>query len=146
MVGSLMYLTSSRHDLVFSVCMCARYQAKPTKKHLDAVKRVFRYLNGTINIGLWYSKDTGIELTAYADADHAGVQDNRRSTSGSAQFLGEQVENDVVELCFVKTKYQLAYIFTKALARERFEFLLNRLGMQSMTPKTLKRLVESDEE
>nr|GEW98482.1 integrase, catalytic region, zinc finger, CCHC-type, peptidase aspartic, catalytic [Tanacetum cinerariifolium] len=84
MVGSLIYLTASRPDLVFAICMCARYQAKPTKKHLEALKRVFRYLKGTINWGLWYPKDTAMALTAYADADHAGCQDTRRSTSGSA--------------------------------------------------------------
>ncbi|GJU47349.1 hypothetical protein Tco_1204615 [Tanacetum coccineum] len=70
MVGSLMYLTASRPDLVFAVCMCARYQASPTKKHLEALKRVFRYLRGTINWGLWYPKDSAMALTAYADADH----------------------------------------------------------------------------
>ncbi|GKF38942.1 hypothetical protein Tco_0119003, partial [Tanacetum coccineum] len=77
MVGSLMYLIASRPDLVFTVCMCARYQAKPTKKHLEAIKRIFRYL-----MGLWYPKDNAMSLTAYADADHAGYQDSRRSTSG----------------------------------------------------------------
>ncbi|GJR82839.1 retrovirus-related pol polyprotein from transposon TNT 1-94 [Tanacetum coccineum] len=84
MVGCLMYLTASRPDLVFAVCMCARYQSKPTKKHLEVVKRIFRYIQGTINMGLWYPKDTSIGLTSYADADHAGCQDTRRSTSGSA--------------------------------------------------------------
>nr|GFB14600.1 uncharacterized mitochondrial protein AtMg00810-like [Tanacetum cinerariifolium] len=91
MVGSLMYLAASSPDLVFAVCMCARYQAKPTKKHLEALKRVFRYLKGTINWGLWYLKDTAMALTAYADADHAGCQDTRRSTSKSAQFLGDKL-------------------------------------------------------
>ncbi|GJU47921.1 retrovirus-related pol polyprotein from transposon TNT 1-94 [Tanacetum coccineum] len=91
MIGSLMYLTSSRPDLIYAVCLCARYQAKPTEKHLNAVKRIFRYLKGTINMGLWYSKDTGMSLTAYSDADHAGCQDTRRSTSGSAQFLGDKL-------------------------------------------------------
>ncbi|GJY76715.1 retrovirus-related pol polyprotein from transposon TNT 1-94, partial [Tanacetum coccineum] len=81
MVGSLMYLTASRPDLVFAVCMCARYQASPTKKHLEALKRVFWYLRGTINWGLWYLKDTAMALTAYADADHAGCQDTRRRGS-----------------------------------------------------------------
>ncbi|GJW60242.1 retrovirus-related pol polyprotein from transposon TNT 1-94 [Tanacetum coccineum] len=99
MVGSLMYLTASRPDLVFVVYMCARYQASPTKKHLEALKRVFRYLRGTINWGLWYPKDIAMALTAYADADHAD--------------------------------YQLADIFTNALPRERFEFLLLRLGMKN---------------
>ncbi|GJR25952.1 retrovirus-related pol polyprotein from transposon TNT 1-94 [Tanacetum coccineum] len=79
MVGSLMYLTASRPDLVFVVCMCARYQASPTKKHLEALKRVFWYLRGTINWGLWYLKDTAMALTAYADADHAGRSSKRSS-------------------------------------------------------------------
>ncbi|GJX24553.1 hypothetical protein Tco_0230849 [Tanacetum coccineum] len=91
MIGSLMYLTSSRPDLIYAVCLCARYQAKPTKKHLQAVKRIFQYLKGTINMGLWYSKDTGMSLTAYADADLAGCQDTRHSTPGSAQFLGDKL-------------------------------------------------------
>nr|GFB73197.1 copia protein [Tanacetum cinerariifolium] len=68
-----------------------RYQAKPTKKHLEALKRVFWYLKGTINWGLWYPKDTAMALTAYADADHAGCQDTQRSTSRSAQFLGDKL-------------------------------------------------------
>ncbi|GKA14417.1 copia protein [Tanacetum coccineum] len=91
MVGSLMYLTASRLDLVFAVYMCARYQASPTKKHLEALKRVFRYLRGTINWGLWYLKDTAMALMAYADADHASCQDTQRSTSESAQFLGDKL-------------------------------------------------------
>ncbi|GKB33398.1 retrovirus-related pol polyprotein from transposon TNT 1-94 [Tanacetum coccineum] len=229
MAGSLMYLTANRPDLVFAVCICTKYQASPTKKHLEALKRVFRYLRGTINWGLWYPKDTAMALTAYADADHAGCQDTRRSMSRSAQFLGdklvswsskkqksttistteaeyinmsrccaqilwmrsqlidygfafnkiplycenciaialycnnvqhsrskhidirhhfirEQVEKGVVELYFMTMDYQLADIFTKALPREQFEFLLLRLGMKSMTPETLKRLQDGEEE
>ncbi|GKD29314.1 hypothetical protein Tco_1240092 [Tanacetum coccineum] len=153
-------------------------------------------------MGLWYSKDSCIALTAYADVDHAGCQDTRRSTSGSMQLLGDrlvswsskkqnsttissteaeyialsgccsqilwtrslltdyglgfnkiplycdkkQVENGVVELYFVRTEYQLADIFTKALGRERLEFLINKLGMKSMSPEMLKRLAEEEEE
>nr|GEY59653.1 hypothetical protein [Tanacetum cinerariifolium] len=84
MIGSLMYLTSSRPDLIYAVCLCARYQAKPIEKHLNAVKRIFRYLKGTINTGLWYLKDTSMSLTTYADADHEGCQDTRCSTLGGA--------------------------------------------------------------
>lgn len=91
MIGSLMYLTASRPDLLFAVCICACYQSKPTKKHLEAVKRVFRYLKGTIHLGLWYPKDTAMALTAYSNAGHAGCQDTRRSTSGGAQFLGDKL-------------------------------------------------------
>nr|GEZ92716.1 copia protein [Tanacetum cinerariifolium] len=83
MIGTLLYLTASRPDLQFAICMCARYQARPTKNHLHAVKRIFRYLRGTINQRLWYPKDSSIALTVSADADHAGCQDTRRSTSGS---------------------------------------------------------------
>ncbi|GKD04820.1 retrovirus-related pol polyprotein from transposon TNT 1-94 [Tanacetum coccineum] len=91
MIGSLLYLRASRPDFNYVVYLCARYQAKPTEKHLQAMKQIFRYLNGTINMGLWYSKDTDMSLTAYADADHAGCQDTRRSTSESAQFLGDKL-------------------------------------------------------
>ncbi|GJV94014.1 retrovirus-related pol polyprotein from transposon TNT 1-94 [Tanacetum coccineum] len=89
-IGSLMYLTSSRPDLVFALCMCARYHAKPTKKHLHAVKRIFQYLKRTIDMGLWSLKDSCITLTAYTDADHVGCQ-NRQSTSRSAQFLVDKL-------------------------------------------------------
>ncbi|GJT22921.1 retrovirus-related pol polyprotein from transposon TNT 1-94 [Tanacetum coccineum] len=91
MIGSLMYLISSRPDLVQAVCYCARYQARPTKKHLKEVKRIFRYLNGTINMGLWYPKDPSFELTSFLDADHAECLDTRKSTSGGIQFLGEKL-------------------------------------------------------
>ncbi|GJY72930.1 hypothetical protein Tco_0477361 [Tanacetum coccineum] len=91
MIGTLMYLRASRPDLVFAMCMCARYQAKPTKKHLHAVKRIFRYLQGSINMGLWYPKDSCIALTAFANADHASCQDTRKSTSRSMQMLGERL-------------------------------------------------------
>ncbi|GJY35444.1 retrovirus-related pol polyprotein from transposon TNT 1-94 [Tanacetum coccineum] len=88
MVGALMYLTASRPDIVHATCYCARYQAKPTEKHLTAVKRIFRYLKDSINMGLWYPKDTSFELTAFLDSDHAGCLDSRKSTSGGIQFLG----------------------------------------------------------
>ncbi|GJT60410.1 integrase, catalytic region, zinc finger, CCHC-type containing protein [Tanacetum coccineum] len=94
MVGSLMYLSASRPDIVFIVCMCARYQAKPTKKHLHAIKWILRYLKGTIYTGLWYLKDSGFALRAFADANYAGCQDTKRSTSGSAQFLGDKLLSD----------------------------------------------------
>nr|GEZ60873.1 hypothetical protein [Tanacetum cinerariifolium] len=83
MIGTLLYLIASRPALQFAICMCVRYQARPTEKHLHAVKKIFRYLRGTVNRGLWYPKDSLIALTAFADADHASCQDTRRSTSGS---------------------------------------------------------------
>nr|GFA54615.1 uncharacterized mitochondrial protein AtMg00810-like [Tanacetum cinerariifolium] len=87
MVRALMYLTTSRPDIMHATCYCARYQAKPTEKHLTAVKRFFRYLKDTIHIGLWYPKDTGFELTAFSDSDHAGCLDSRKSTFGEAEYV-----------------------------------------------------------
>nr|GFB08758.1 retrovirus-related Pol polyprotein from transposon TNT 1-94 [Tanacetum cinerariifolium] len=123
-------------------------QAKPSEKHLQAVKRIFRYLKGTIYMGLWYLNDTDMYLTAYADADHAECQDTRRSTSGSAyrSTTGERVENEIMELYFIRTEYQLADIFTKPLPQERFNFLIDKLGMKSMSPDTLKRLAKETDE
>nr|GEW27387.1 hypothetical protein [Tanacetum cinerariifolium] len=88
MVGALMYLTASRPDITHATCYCAHYQAKPTEKHLIAVKRIFWYLKDTIYRGLWYPKDTSFELTTFSDLDHAGCLDSRKSTSGGIQFLG----------------------------------------------------------
>ncbi|GJT86707.1 retrotransposon protein, putative, ty1-copia subclass [Tanacetum coccineum] len=90
-VDTLMYLTASRPDLTFVVCICARYQANPTEKYLHAIKRIFKYLRGTVNRGLWYLKDSSIALAAYANADHAGYQDTRQSTSRSMQLLGDRL-------------------------------------------------------
>nr|GFC75323.1 uncharacterized mitochondrial protein AtMg00810-like [Tanacetum cinerariifolium] len=86
--GALMYLTSSRPYIMHATCYCTRYQAQPTEKHLTAVRRIFWYLKDTIHMGLWYPKDTGLELTAFSDLDHASCLDSRKSTSGGIQFLG----------------------------------------------------------
>nr|GFB17287.1 retrovirus-related Pol polyprotein from transposon TNT 1-94 [Tanacetum cinerariifolium] len=91
MIASLMYVTSSRPDIMFATCMCARYQANPNEHNVSAIKRISHYLKGTINLGLWYSKDSGFDLTAYSDADHAGCHLDRKSTSGSVQFLGDKL-------------------------------------------------------
>ncbi|GJR95463.1 retrovirus-related pol polyprotein from transposon TNT 1-94 [Tanacetum coccineum] len=88
MIGGLMYLTASRPDIAFATFVCARYQARPTVKHLKEVKRIFWYLRQSYNMGLWYPKDSGFELIAYSDADHAGCKDDCKSTSGGLQFLG----------------------------------------------------------
>nr|GEZ72745.1 hypothetical protein [Tanacetum cinerariifolium] len=143
MIGALMYLTSSRPDIVHATCLCAWYLAKPTEKHLKEVKRIFRYLQGTINTSLWYTKDSGFELTGFLDADYAGCKDTFKSTSSGAQFLGENlehVEKGTIELYFVKKDYQLADIFTKALPADRFNYLVRHLGMRSLSPKELERL------
>nr|GEU75341.1 hypothetical protein [Tanacetum cinerariifolium] len=80
-----------RPDIVQAICYYARYQARPMKNHLKEVKRIFRYLKGTINMGLWYPKDSGFELTAFSDIDHAGYLDTHKSTSGGIQFFGNKL-------------------------------------------------------
>nr|GEY08568.1 retrovirus-related Pol polyprotein from transposon TNT 1-94 [Tanacetum cinerariifolium] len=216
MVGALMYLIASRPDIMHATCYYARYQVKPTEKHLTVVKRIFRYLKDTIHMGLWYPKDTGFELIAFLDSDHAGCLDSRKSTSCGIQFLGgdklvswsskkqdctsmssvegeyvslsaccaqvlwirtqltdygfhfdkiptycdskeaiaiscnpvhhsctkhidvryhfikEKIEKGIVELFFVETEYQLADVFTKALPKERFKYLVRRLEAEYM--------------
>ncbi|GKB54015.1 putative ribonuclease H-like domain-containing protein [Tanacetum coccineum] len=87
MIGSLMYLTSSRPDIMFAVCACARYQVNPKVSHLHAVKRIFRYLKGQPKLGLWYPKDSPFDLVAYTDSDYAGASLDRKSTTGGCQFL-----------------------------------------------------------
>nr|GEU77472.1 retrovirus-related Pol polyprotein from transposon TNT 1-94 [Tanacetum cinerariifolium] len=225
MIGGLMYLTSSRPDIAYATFVCARYQAHPTDKHLKEVKRIFRYLIQAINMGLWYSKDSRFELIAYADADHAGCNDDCKITSRGIQFLEdklvrwsskkrdctamssteaeyvslsaccaqviwmrtqlmdygfhfnktliycdsksaiaiscnpiqrsrtkhiniryhfikEHVDKGTIELYFVGMEYQFVDLFTIALPKERFEFLVHKIGMRCMTPLQLERLAK----
>nr|GEV03677.1 retrovirus-related Pol polyprotein from transposon TNT 1-94 [Tanacetum cinerariifolium] len=205
------------------------YRGSAHRKARTCSKNIFRYLRGTVHYGLWYMKDSFVALTTFADADHAGCQVTRRSTSESVQFLGErliswsskrqksaaisstgaeyiaisgfcaqilwmrsqlsdyglgfnkilmyydnksaialccnnvqhyrskhidiryhfikeQVENGVIKLYFVNTEYQLADLFIKALGRDRIEFLINKLGMSSCMPETLKQLMDEVDE
>ncbi|GJX42633.1 copia protein [Tanacetum coccineum] len=88
MLGSLFYLTASRPDIMFSVCLCGHFQEAPNTSHLEAIKRIFRYIKGTTYLGLWYPKGTSIEIVVYADSDHAGDYVDRKSTSGICTFVG----------------------------------------------------------
>ncbi|GKE54777.1 hypothetical protein Tco_1489933 [Tanacetum coccineum] len=87
MIGSLMYLTSSRLDIMFVVCACARFQVTPKVSHLHVVKRIFRYLKGQPKLGLWYPRDSSFDLVAYSDSDYAGASLDKKSTTGGCQFL-----------------------------------------------------------
>nr|GEX53140.1 uncharacterized mitochondrial protein AtMg00810-like [Tanacetum cinerariifolium]GEX53653.1 uncharacterized mitochondrial protein AtMg00810-like [Tanacetum cinerariifolium] len=149
MVGAQMYLTASRQNIVHATCYCACYQARPTKKHLREVKRIFRYLKNTINIGLWYPKDTGFNLTAFSDSNHAGYLDIRKNASDGIQFLGgdklvswssKKQEFTSMTLAESETKYQLADLFTKALSEDRFKYLVRQLGIRCLTPDELEVL------
>jgi hypothetical protein len=89
MIGSLLYLCASRPNIMLSVCMCARFQANPKECHLVAVNRILRYLVHTSNLGLWYPKGSKFNLLGYSDFDNAGCKGDRKSTSGTCQFLGQ---------------------------------------------------------
>ncbi|GJR48225.1 putative ribonuclease H-like domain-containing protein, partial [Tanacetum coccineum] len=91
MIGSLMYLTSLRPDIMFAVCACARYQVNPKVSHLHTVKRIFRYLKGQPKLGLWYPKDSPFDLVAYTNSDYAGASLDRKSTTRGCQFLGSRL-------------------------------------------------------
>ncbi|KAH9725866.1 hypothetical protein KPL70_008032 [Citrus sinensis] len=111
MIGSLLYLTASRPDIMFSVCLCARFQSCPKESHLLAVKRIFLYLSGTIDIGLWYPRGTHIDLTCFSDADFAGYKVDRKSTSGTCYILGHSLvswfskKQNSVELSTTEAEY-----------------------------------------
>ncbi|GJS26484.1 putative ribonuclease H-like domain-containing protein [Tanacetum coccineum] len=91
MIGSLMYLTSSRLDIMFSVCACSRFQVQPKVSYLNAVKMIFRYLKGRPKLGLWYPKDSPFILEAFSDSDYAGANLDRKSTTRGCQFLGSRL-------------------------------------------------------
>jgi hypothetical protein len=91
MIRSLLYVTISRLDVMFSVCICARFQASPRESNLKATKRILRYLKNTQNIGLWYPKGAKFELVGYSNSDYAGCKVERKSTSGTCQLFGRSL-------------------------------------------------------
>nr|GEU58716.1 hypothetical protein [Tanacetum cinerariifolium] len=147
MIRSLMYLTSSRPDLIYAVCLCARYQTKPTEKHLKADTR--RSTSGSaqfLDYGFQFNKipldfDNKSAIALCCN----NIQHSRpKHIDKRYHFIKEHVEKGIVELYFVWTEYQLDDIFTKPLPRERFNFLIEKLGMRSMSLKMLKHLIEEE--
>nr|GEV62990.1 hypothetical protein [Tanacetum cinerariifolium] len=180
-IGSLMYLTSSRPDIVQAICFCARYQSRLTEKHLKGVKRIFRYLRGD-KLVRWMSKKQNYTAMSSAEAEYVALSascaqviwmrtqlqdygfnynkislyyDSQSAISISCNpvqysrtkhihtryhFIKEQVENGIIELYFVRTEYQLADMFTKALPEDRFKYLVRRIGMRCLTPAELEVL------
>jgi hypothetical protein len=88
MIGSLLYLTATRPDIQFSVCLCAHFQVSPRTSHRQAIKRIFRYLRYTHELGIWYSASSSLSLLGLSDADFAGCRVDRKSTLGTCHFLG----------------------------------------------------------
>ena len=91
MIGSLLYLTASRSNIMFSLCLCARFQASPKESHLTSVKRIFRYLVDTKNLRLWYPRGGAFSLVGYTNINYAGYQVDRKSTFGTCQFRGQSL-------------------------------------------------------
>nr|GFC45628.1 uncharacterized mitochondrial protein AtMg00810-like [Tanacetum cinerariifolium] len=116
MIGSLMYLTASRPDIMFAVCACARHQVTPKECHLHAVKRIFRYLKGHPKLGLWYPKASPFDLVAYSDSDYGGASQDRKSTTRGNQFLGRRLiswqckKQTIVATSTTKAEYVAAAI------------------------------------
>ncbi|GJX06336.1 hypothetical protein Tco_0194268 [Tanacetum coccineum] len=92
MIGSLQCnLTASRPDIMYAVCVCSRFQVTPKTSHLNAVKRIFKYLKGKPNLGLWYPRESPLDLEAFSDSDYGGSNLDRKSTTGGCQFLGQRL-------------------------------------------------------
>ena len=114
MIGNLLYVTTSRPDVMHAVGLVARFQANPKETHVLAIKRIFRYLKGTIELGLWYPKGNELTMVAYTDADWAGSIDDRKSTSGAALYLGnclvawESKKQSLVSLSTTEVEYIVA--------------------------------------
>ena len=109
MIGSLLYLTASRPNIIFSVCLCARYQSCPKESHLLAVKRIFKYLKDTPSLGLWYSKGSSFALHAYSNADFGGCKLDRKSIFGTCQML-----RNMLISWFSKKQHSVALSTTEA--------------------------------
>ncbi|GKC02736.1 putative ribonuclease H-like domain-containing protein [Tanacetum coccineum] len=124
MIGSLMYLTSSRPDIMFIVCACARYQVNPKVSHLHVVKRIFRYLKGQLKLGLWYPKDSSFDLVAYTDSDYAGASLDRKSTTGGCQFLGCRLISWQFILNTVRKSKESVKLMMEKLFRMELELML----------------------
>ncbi|GKA49389.1 putative ribonuclease H-like domain-containing protein [Tanacetum coccineum] len=138
MIGSLMYLTSSRPDIMFAVCACARFQVTPKVSHSHAVKRIFRYLKGQPKLGLWYPRNSPFDLVAYSDSDYAGASLDRKSTTGGCQFLGCRLiswqckKQTVVATSSTKAEYVAAASCCRQVLWIQNQMLDYRLGILSI--------------
>ncbi|GJZ51317.1 uncharacterized mitochondrial protein-like protein, partial [Tanacetum coccineum] len=157
MIGSLMYLTASRPDIMFAVCACARFQVTPKTSHLLAVKRIFRYLIGKPTLGLWYSRDSPFELVAYTDSDYIGTTLDKKSTTGGCQFLGNRLiswqckKQTVVVTSTTEAKYVAAtscygQVNVKAVKRTWAPKLHIKRGRDTKIPQSSAPLTKISDE
>ncbi|GJW10047.1 putative ribonuclease H-like domain-containing protein [Tanacetum coccineum] len=147
MIRLLMYLTSSRPDIMFAVCACARFQVTPKVSHSHAVKRIFRYLKGQPKLGLWYPRNSPFDLVAYSNSDYAGASLDRKSTTGGYQFLGCRLiswqckKQTMVATSFIKAEYVVAascygQVTKHLMARSGMDLKMAKLAMSSPSHPT----------
>ncbi|GKD95532.1 hypothetical protein Tco_1379429 [Tanacetum coccineum] len=155
MIGSLMYLTSLRPDIMFAVCACARLQVTPKVSLLHDLKRIFRYLKGQPKLGLWYPKDSPFDLESYTDSDYAGASLDRKSTTGEYvaaascfknlvfhsktkhieirhHFIRDSSEKKLIQMIKIHTDHNVADLLTKAFDVSRFQYLIASIGMLNL--------------
>ncbi|GJS94567.1 putative ribonuclease H-like domain-containing protein [Tanacetum coccineum] len=154
MIGSLMYLTTSRPDIMFVVCACARFQVSPKSSHLLAVKRIFRYLKGKPSLGLWYSKDSPLELVAYTDSEYARATQDRMSTTRENpvqhsktkhieirhHFIRDCNAKKLIQMVKIDTEHNVADLLTKGFDAGRFQYLVSNVTEPSTSPSRITSL------
>ncbi|GJR16584.1 putative ribonuclease H-like domain-containing protein [Tanacetum coccineum] len=144
MIGSLMYLTALRPDIMFAVCVCARFQVTPKASHLNAVKRIFRYLKHQPKLGLWYPRDSPFELETFSNSDYGGTSLDRKSTTGvknpvnhsrtkhieiRRHFIRDFHEKRLIDVIKIHTDANVADLLTKGFDVTRFNVLVVNIGM-----------------
>ncbi|XP_021971392.1 uncharacterized mitochondrial protein AtMg00810-like [Helianthus annuus] len=159
-IGSLMYLTASRPDIMFVVCHCVRYEANPKNSHLTAVKRIFRYLKVRPRFGLWYPRDSNFDLFSFSDSNFGGTDKDRKSTSAGCQFLGDRLiswqckkqqtvaistseAEGLIKLEQIDTDANVANLFTKPVMDLKFISTHNQEGYLAPPPEKHKKLYTS---
>ncbi|GKA88119.1 putative ribonuclease H-like domain-containing protein [Tanacetum coccineum] len=149
MIGSLMYLTSSRPDIMFAVCACARFQVNPKVLHLHAMKRIFRYLKGQPKLGLWYPKDSPFDLVAFTDSNYAGASLNRKSIIGAEyiaasnccgqiehieirhHFIRDSNKKKLIQMIKIYTDQNVLDLLPKAFDVSRFQYLIAKKSTEN---------------
>ncbi|GJU25134.1 hypothetical protein Tco_1163755 [Tanacetum coccineum] len=154
-IGSLLYFFASRPDIMFSVCLYARFQEDPKVSHLEAVKRIFRYIKGTQHLGLWYPKDTGVNVLVYANSDHAGDVVDRKSTSGIFTFVGSCLTswfskkqtpraNSIIESDYVAAEGLIRHHFLKDNVAKKY-ITIDKIPLVENAANILTKPLEKDQ-
>ncbi|KAJ9547035.1 hypothetical protein OSB04_019578 [Centaurea solstitialis] len=144
MIGSLLYLTASRPNIMYATCLCARYQAEPKESHLTAVKWIFRYLKGAPNLGLWYSKDSGFDLTTYSDSDFAGCKLDGKAPLVVVNYLVNSVSTSTAEAEYVAVGSCCAHVLWMRNQLQDYDIKLSKIPIYKLNlPQELSVIHDS---